>query len=152
MKNISSEQVKRELIGRIDKISGDYKPQWGKMNAHEMIVHCSDQLRMSMGLKDTEYMGRPVIGSILKWYVLRGMPVPKGKIETVKELKQGVGGTKLAEFEQDRAALKELVNGFDKAFTTNKKPVHPAFGKMNYNQWGKLAFIHLNYHLNQFNM
>jgi hypothetical protein len=116
-----------------------------------MLVHCSDQLRMSMGLKDTDYIGKPVIGLFLKWFVLLGMPVPKGKIETVKELKQGVGGTRPIEFEKDRTVLKELVTGFDKTFTNNEIRCHPVFGNMNYNQWGKLAFIHLDYHLNQFN-
>jgi hypothetical protein len=27
---------------------------------------------------------------------------------------------------------------------------HPMFGELNQKQWGKLIYIHLNHHLNQF--
>ena len=151
MKNIIDEPVKKNMIDRVSKISSDDKAQWGKMNVHEMIVHCSDQLRISMGLKETEYVGKPVVSSLVKWLVFMGMPVPKGRVETVKELKQGVGGTKPVEFEKDKAVLKELINDFNKSFINSKIRKHPVFGDLNYNQWGKLAYVHLNHHLTQFN-
>ena len=150
MKSIIVDSVKKNFIERVGGISNKDEPQWGKMNAHEMIVHCSDQLRMSMGLKETEYIGKPLISFLLKWLVLMGMPVPKGKIETVKELKQGVGGTKPVEFEKDKTTLIELINSFNKTYPVNGMVRHPAFGNMNYKQWGKLAYLHLNYHFNQF--
>ena len=151
MKNIINESVKKNILDRIDKISIDDKAQWGKMNVHEMICHCSDQLRMSMGLKETEYIGNSVLGPLVKWLVLIGMPVPKGKIKTVKELEQGVGGTKPIEFEKDKADLIKLMNDFNNSFQNTKFRVHPEFGKTNFNQWGKLAYIHTNHHLTQFN-
>jgi len=151
MKSIIDEPVKKSFIERVNRISNSDKPQWGKMNAHEMVVHCSDQLKMSMGIIESEYIGKPVIGSLLKWLVLAGMPIPKGKVETVKELKQGVGGTKPVEFEKDKTTLIELINSFNKIYPLNGMVKHPAFGNMNYNQWAKLDYIHLNYHLTQFN-
>lgn len=121
------------------------------MNVHEMICHCSDQLKMSMGLRETEYVGKPVLGSIVKRLVLMGMPIPKGKVKTVKELEQGVGGTKPIEFEKDREVCIKLINDFAASFQNTQCRIHPVFGKLNSNQWGKLAYTHLNHHLSQFN-
>jgi len=39
--------------------------------------------------------------------VLWGMPVPKGKVETFKELKQGEGGTPVTNINGDREILVE---------------------------------------------
>ncbi len=150
MKNIIDERVKKILIDRVLNISIEDKAQWGKMNVHEMICHCSDQLRMSMGLKETEYVGKPVLSSIVKWLVFMGMPIPKGKVKTVKELEQGVGGTKPAEFEKDRTVLIKLINDFAGSFQNTPYRIHPVFGKLNCIQWGKLDYTHLNHHLTQF--
>jgi len=151
MKNIIEESVKKDIVERISKITNDDKAQWGKMNVLEMIVHCSDQLRMSMGLKETEYVGKPVIGIVLKRLVLMGLPIPKGKAETAKELKQGVGGTKPVELEKDKATLVKLINEFNISFQNVELRKHPFFGDMNFSQWGKLVYIHTVHHLNQFN-
>ncbi|MGA7722603.1 MAG: DUF1569 domain-containing protein [Ignavibacteriaceae bacterium] len=151
MKNIIDEPVKKSLINRVLNVSIEDKAQWGKMNVHEMICHCSDQLKMSMGLRETEYVGKPVLGSIVKRLVLMGMPIPKGKVKTVKELEQGVGGTKPIEFEKDREVCIKLINDFAASFQNTQCRIHPVFGKLNSNQWGKLAYTHLNHHLSQFN-
>jgi hypothetical protein len=151
VKNIIEESVRKDILERISKISGNEKAKWGKMNVHEMVVHCSDQLRMSMGLKETEYVGKPVIGIVLKRLVLMGLPIPKGKAETAKELKQGVGGTKPVDLENDKAALIKLINEFNISFQNVALRKHPFFGDMNFSQWGKLVYIHTEHHLNQFN-
>jgi hypothetical protein len=151
MKNITDEPVKKNLIDRVLSISIEDKAQWGKMNVHGMICHCSDSLRMSMGLKETEYVGKPVFSSIVKWLVFMGMPIPKGKAKTVKELEQGVGGTKPAEFEKDKADMIKLINEFAGSFQNTLYRIHPVFGKLSSSQWGKLIYTHLNHHLTQFN-
>jgi hypothetical protein len=150
MKNIIDEQVKSEVIKRIEKISPTSSAKWGKMNAGEMICHCADQLRLANGTKQSKFIGNLMLTTVFKWLILTFMKTPKGKIETVKELKQGVGGTKPTSFENDKNSLIELVRNFDENFKTNKKVIHPAFGKMNHWQYGRLAYLHLDHHLSQF--
>ncbi len=88
--------------------------------------------------------------TILKHLVLFGMPIPKGKIETVKELKQGKGGTKPNIFEEDKQRLISLIENFDTSINQNPTYKHPAFGRMTKHQWGRLVYQHTDYHLSQF--
>lgn len=134
MKNILDPQYKEELINRIKKVDGSAKAQWGKMNVDGMICHVTDQIRMAMGIMQTEFIGNRLSTTLLKWLALTILPIPKGKIETVKELKQGVGGTKPADLETDKQTLINLLQEFDKSFNGIKFRVHPAFGKLNFKQ------------------
>ena len=36
---------------RLAALSPDSPRQWGTMSAHQMLVHCADQVRVSTGLK-----------------------------------------------------------------------------------------------------
>jgi len=150
MKNITDDSIKSEVINRIEKINAAAPAKWGKMNVNQMICHCADQLRLANGTKQSKFIGNLMLTTVFKWLILTFMKAPKGKIETVKELKQGVGGTKPVNFENDKKSLIELVKNFDESFKTNKTAVHPAFGKMNHWQFGRLAYLHLDHHLNQF--
>ncbi len=150
MKNIINTSIKTEVISRIEKLTPNSPRNWGKMNVNEMICHCADQLRLANGTKQSKFVGNFMLTTVFKWLTLTFLKAPKGKVETVKELKQGVGGTKPTSFEEDRKALVDLIQNFDESFKTNKIIIHPAFGKMNRWQYGRLAYLHLDHHLNQF--
>lgn len=150
MKNIIDDSIKTEIIQRIEKINSSAAARWGKMNVNQMLCHCADQLRLANGTKQSKFVGNFMLTTVFKWLTLTFLKAPKGKIETVNELKQGAGGTKPTTFEADREALISLVKNFDESFKTNKTVVHPAFGKMNHWQYGRLAYLHLDHHLSQF--
>lgn len=150
LKSIINPIYKNEILKRISNLENSDVALWGKMNVNEMICHCSDQIRMGTGITKTDFVGNKLLETVLKQLVLLGMPSPKGKVETVKELKQGVGGTKPTGFEMDRENLKNLVNGFEKTYPGEEIIIHPAFGKMNKKQWGRLIYVHTDHHLKQF--
>ena len=150
MKNILEAAHRDEIIARIEKLSPNDSPLWGKMNVGEMICHLSDQVRMSLGEIKTEYVGNKFLETVMKQLILLGLPAPNGKAETVKELKQGVGGTKPKNFDGDKNLLINKNKEFDGAFPASKKLRHPAFGYMDKKQLGRLAYIHLDHHLKQF--
>lgn len=150
MNNIINDSIKSEILHRIEKLNSTTPAKWGKMNANQMICHCADQLRLANGTKQSVFVGNLMLTTVFKWLILTVLKAPKGKIETVKELKQGAGGTNPTTFENDKESLIELVRNFDESFKTNKTVVHPAFGKMNHWQYGRLAYLHLDHHLNQF--
>lgn len=150
MKNIIDYSIKTKILQRIEKLNPSASAKWGKMNINQMFCHCADQLRLANGTKSSKFIGNFMLTTVFKWLILTFMKAPKGKIETVKELKQGVGGTKPTSFEDDRKALIDLIQNFDESFKTNKTVVHPAFGKMNHWQYGRLAYLHLDHHLKQF--
>ena len=150
MKTVLNSKTRETIVERIKSILGDEKAQWGKMSVHEMLCHSSDQIRMALGELKTDYIGSKAQETILKWLVLIGMPAPKGKVETVKELKQGIGGTKPTTFDEDKKTFIQLVNEFDQKYPPDKTVRHPAFGMMNKKEWGRLVYIHADYHLKQF--
>ncbi len=150
MGNILKKEEMQSIIKRIEGLEEGSKRLWGKMNVNEMICHCSDQIKMAAGIIPTRFIGNFISKTLLKWLIMGGMPAPKGKVETVRELKQGKGGTKPVDFEKDRAGLINLVADFDKLYIDGLFVVHPAFGKMNKRQWGKLCYAHLDHHLKQF--
>ena len=120
------------------------------MTVNEAVCHMTDQLRLAMELKKSEFVGNIFLKTVVKWLIMLGLQAPKGKVETVKELKQGDGGTKPMGFDRDKTALVKLINDFCFQYDPAKKVGHPAFGQLGREEWGKLAYTHLNHHLSQF--
>lgn len=150
MKNIINTSIKKEIISRIEKLDITSTAKWGKMNVDQMLCHCADQLRLANGTKQAKFVGNILLTTVFKWLTLTILKAPKGKVETVRELKQGRGGTIPTNFDNDKNMLIDLINNFDESFKANKSVIHPAFGKMNHCQYGRLAYQHLDHHLRQF--
>jgi len=49
VKNLYDPAVKQEIISRINKLTADSKPLWGKMNASQMLAHCQKPLGVATG-------------------------------------------------------------------------------------------------------
>jgi hypothetical protein len=75
---------------------------------------------------------------------------PRGRIRTVPEAEQGVGGTPPIEFERDRAELIALMARFVTAASTERCSTHPIFGPMSVDLWGRWGYRHMDHHLRQF--
>lgn len=150
MRNILNKNDLICVINRFKSLTPNTIPLWGKMSVNQMTCHCSDQILMAHGQIKIQYTGNFFSSKVLKNLILLGMPAPKGKVKTYKELDQFVSGTKPTIFEKDVNNLIEILERFDNEFSSNKQIVHPSFGKMSKKEWGRLVFIHLNHHLKQF--
>jgi hypothetical protein len=150
MKNALIEEYKQELIDRVNSLTTESQRLWGKMNIDQMVLHCAGQIRMSLGEIDTKFVGSFFSKTIVKKLVLWGMPIPKGKIETVNELRQSKNDLDAGNFENSKKILIELIEKFGNSIESNPKYEHPAFGKLSRSEWGKLVYLHTDHHLNQF--
>jgi hypothetical protein len=120
------------------------------MTPNQAICHMSDAFRMSLNERPVapiETPFRPLIRFValslpLKW--------PRGRIKTVPETEQGVGGTPPTDFERDRAALLELMARFCTVGTNGYCPTHPIFGPMTTAAWKRWGYLHMDHHLRQF--
>ena len=135
---------------RVKRLRPDSPRQWGRMTPHQAICHMSDAFRMAL----REREAAPVAGSlkpVIRFIALR-MPMrwPRGRIKTVPEAEQGVGGTPPIEFEQDRAELLALMARFSTAVAGGLCPTHPIFGPMTADLWRRWGYRHLDHHLRQF--
>lgn len=140
-----------EIKQRISNLKPDSQRKWGRMNAAQMMTHCSRVLKVPM--KKT-VLAKPFflfrwIGILTK-YEMRifnnGIPP---NMPTFKKL--------IITFECDfDASKKELLKTLDDYSEFRKHndflPEHKLFGKMTDETWGFLEYKHLNHHLKQFNV
>lgn len=149
MGNILKPKDFAEIKERLADLRRDDLPLWGKMNIGEMLCHTADQVKLCTGEIKSEDRSRFKTRVIIKNLLLIGMKVPKGKIETLPELNPHKAGSKPMNFESDRDYLLRKMEEFIAADESSLQ-AHPTFGQLSKKQWGKIIYLHLNHHLNQF--
>jgi hypothetical protein len=132
---------------RINKLSPQSAPLWGKMNVAQMLTHC--QRIFSVPLSDKK-MPRMLMGILIGWAF-------KSKLYNEEPWKRNLPTspafkiTDNREFEIEKQSLLHLVDKFYTAGPTGiSKFPHPLFGKLTAEQWGKSMYKHLDHHLQQF--
>lgn len=147
MTNLSTEAGQREIIGRIEKLSADSKPVWGKMNVAQMLAHVQGPLEVAIGRMQLRPMFiMKLLGGAIRKGLLNDKPVKRNN-PTAPQLRI----TDPRDFEKEKHALLDVIRVYgerSKAGTLESK--HPYFGKMNTDEWGKMQGKHLDHHLQQF--
>jgi hypothetical protein len=145
--NIFEQLHAKEILDRIDKLSVDSKPQWGIMDAAQMLAHCSSFQDIAMGnsFPPRGWLGI-LIGRFVKpvFYNEKPIPINMSTIPTIMILDD-------KELDLEREKLKQKIitfqsNGPEKCSTHP----HPFFGKLTSVEWGKGIYKHLDHHLKQF--
>lgn len=145
MKSIFQPAVHRELQDRVQRLTPQQRPQWGKMSAAQMVVHLTDALRMASGELEVAPKKVALRFSPLKELVLYVLPIPKG-LPTAPELIARKSGEWTAEV----AELRDQLNGLVERGAEALAPTHPVFGPLSAKQWGVLVYRHMDHHLRQF--
>lgn len=143
---MTEEQI-RKFFTRIDQITPKHKPRFGKMNANQMVCHCTDFFRMAKGSKiaqEYEQINSNVIISLAR----SGKPIqaPKGFGQVEGE------GTMTTDLENDKKILKNYILEFSGLPRDFNFALHPYFGEITRKRWIGLAIYHLDHHLGQFNV
>jgi Protein of unknown function (DUF1569) len=146
--NILTAPVAAEVIGRINRLSANTQPNWGKMNVAQMLAHCC--VTYEMVFEDKHPKPNFLVRFILKTFV-------KNNVVSEKPYAQN-GGTapqfvikETKDFETEKARLIGFIektqqlgeNHFD------GKESH-SFGNLNKTEWNNMFYKHLNHHLTQF--
>ncbi|MFC5271505.1 DUF1569 domain-containing protein [Adhaeribacter terreus] len=136
----------------LEKLTEDSKPHWGKMTAQHVLEHLGNTLVIVSTKKEI-----PVITPEDK------LPAYLQFLKSDKPFDRDipnpfVGDTPPAlRFENlDTAKTKLLaaLEGFYKFFAENPeaKPVHPFFGRLNYEEWLQFQRKHFQHHFKQFGL
>ncbi|HUZ60726.1 MAG TPA: DUF1569 domain-containing protein [Hanamia sp.] len=142
-----TEEEVRNFFQRIDELTSENKPLFGKMNVNQMICHCTDQLRLAMGAKNALEYGKVNATEMLSLAKSgKPVPTPKGFGQTEGE------GTNPTNFENDINLLKEHILMFSKLGDDFSFSIHPYFGQLDKNLWNGMVAYHLNHHLKQFSV
>ena len=147
MKTFFDASIQQELLERLEKLTPGAQPEWGKMNAAQMLAHCAAALKTSTGELTLSPLALPLrmIGPLLKKSVLSEKPYRKNS-PTAKEFL--MTGKKNFEVEK-----KNFIKAFQKLAEgpqVVKVLKHPLFGKMSAEEWGRHMYKHTDYHFNQF--
>jgi len=148
MKSIRDENCRTELIGRINNLTTDAKPAWGKMSVEQMLSHLvqSHEMPFASSVPDTSnWMSRNVIKTLVVYL----LPVPKG-VPTPAELNQQEKGRPPQGIDMDKAMAIEWINKLGTIPADHDCLAHPFFGKLSAKQWALLAHKHIDHHLRQF--
>lgn len=147
MNNIFGLLHKDEILKRIENLSVNSQPKWGKMNVAQMLAHCSSFQDIAMGysLPPRGWLGL-LVGRFAKPIFYNDKPLPHN-MSTIPAILTA----DKKDFEIEREKLLKKINKFHKngPETCTSHP-HPFFGKLTSEQWGKGIYKHLDHHLKQF--
>lgn len=137
------------MIERIDRLTPETPPVWGKMNANQMICHLTDQLRHALNEKENPSSSTFFFRTIGKFLVLYVFPIPK-HVKTSPKADQMIDGTKPVDFESDRELLKKYIEKLAETAVDFDWGSHFRFGPMNKREWNVFSHKHIDHHLRQF--
>ncbi|MGE7113766.1 DUF1569 domain-containing protein [Lysinibacillus sp. NPDC047702] len=147
MKNIFNHMYTAEVLKRIDKLSPNSQPHWGKMDVAQMLAHCSSFQDIAMGnsFPPRSWLGI-IVGRFAKQIIYNDKTLPRN-MSTIPTILIADD----REFETEKEKLKQKIitfqNNGPERCTTHP---HPFFGKLTSEQWGKGIYKHLDHHLKQF--
>ena len=148
IKSIFSPEVSTEVIARIEKLTPESKPLWGKMSVDKMLAHCNVTYEL---IYDNKH---PKAGAfkqfLLKLFVKNAVvsekPYKKNS-PTAPEFK--IVDPRI--FADEKKRLIDYINktqqlGAD--YFDGKES--NSFGKLNSTEWNNMFYKHLDHHLGQF--
>jgi len=146
MGSILNESDRAEILRRMQSLSASSTRRWGSLEVVGMLQHLGLSARMTLGELPVPSANKRAFQVFpLKHLILYVLPFPKGA-PTAPELKPG----DVTSFEEERAALLELLERIGAGPSEGAGPAHPLFGPMTWKEWGVVTYKHADHHLKQF--
>jgi hypothetical protein len=146
MGSILSVDDRAEIGGRLRSLSDASRGRWGRLSVAEMLQHLRLSACMTVGELPVRSSNKRAFQVFpLKHLILYVLPFPKGA-PTARELKPGAP----ASFEEERAAVLEMLERIGTGPQEGDGPAHPLFGPLTWREWGAVTYKHADPHLKQF--
>ena len=146
MRSILNEIDRTAIASRVRSLSASSTRRWGSMDVTAMLKHLRLSSLMTLGeLPVVSANKRAFQVFPLKHLILYVFPFPKGA-PTAAELKPADAST----FEEERAAVLELLERIASGDREGGWPAHPLFGPLTWREWGVATYKHTDHHLKQF--
>ena len=144
--NLFEPAATQEILTRMHEVKATTPPNWGKMNAAQMMAHCQAPFKAYFGeIKTRRGLMGILFGKMAKKKLFSDKPWPKGLPTDKKFIVKDE-----REFATEKEKLVGYINHFTKEGYTLTTFVHPFFGKMSSQEWAVLVYRHLDHHLRQF--
>ena len=147
MASIFNTTDNQSLISRIEKLTPESQPNWGKMSVDQMLSHCQAPIDVAFGdLKLKSNFLFLLLGKMIKGKMLKSEHFKKNSPTARDFIRTGQ-----YDFEQTKADLIKKIKTFaTEGSNAIKVHKHPFFGKMTAEEWDNLQWKHLDHHLYQF--
>jgi len=146
MGSILNEVDRAAISSRLRTLSASSTGRWGSLDLAGMLQHLRLSAGMALGELPVPSTNKRVFQVFpLKHLILFVLPFPKGA-PTAPELKPAVA----ASFEEERAAVLELLERIGKGPREGVGPAHPLFVPLTWREWGVVTYKHSDHHLKQF--
>jgi len=146
MRSILNQVDRAAITNRVRSLSGSSARRWGSMDVVSMLHHLRLSALMTVGELAVPSVNKRAFHVFpLKHLILYVLPFPKGA-PTAPELKP----VDAASFEEERAALLELLERIGTGLHEGMGPAHPLFGPLSWREWGVVTYKHADHHLKQF--
>jgi len=148
MKNIFDAADVQEMVDRIDKLTPQSQPIWGKMTVSQMLAHCS--VSYEMVYEDKHPKPNAFAKLFIKAFVKNAVVGPK----PYKRNTPTAPAFKMTGDKDFDAEKKRLVHYLHKtqqlgeAYFDGRESL--SFGKLTISEWNILFYKHLDHHLQQF--
>lgn len=146
--NIFNATVANTLTERLQRLSEKSQPQWGKMNAPQVLAHLN--VMFELGLEQKHQRPNAFIRFMLKTFVKKKIinDVPyKQNSMTAPEMVI----TRQPDFQLEKnRVLNYLTTVGQKGEKFFEQREHPSFGQLTAAQWSNLFYKHIDHHLKQF--
>ena len=148
MKTLANHSDRQALEQRMNMLRPDQPRCWGKMSAHQMVCHFADSFRGAMGEKAMTM--KP--GTFGRDEVDRA--VFARAVAARREDYAGDGSTDRRDaasaFEDDREAVRLLLDRFAREPRDFAWRKHPIFLVMRDADWMRWGYLHMDHHFRQF--
>ncbi len=144
VKSLFEEEVKQEIISRINMLRPASQRKWGKMDVAQMLAHTQQPLKVALGEQTCK--GNFLIRALSVFFksnLYNDKPFAKN-LPTDKTFK--IADTR--DFQKERENLVSMISVFSPERLTERP--HPVFGPLTQEQWSKSQWKHLDHHLQQF--
>lgn len=146
--NIFSKEVSEGVIDRINQLSPNSQPLWGKMNVAQMFAHCC--VAYEMVYTDKHPKPSFFMGFILKNFVKRMVVSPKPYPKSSKTAPAFLVSDE-KNFEAEKQRLIDYIRETEvlgSYIFDGKKSL--SFGHLSANEWNNMFYKHIDHHLKQF--
>ena len=148
MKDIFTQEVTAETIKRIEQLTPETKPLWGKMNVSQMLAHLS--VMYEMVYEDFHKKPNPILRFLLKLFVKNAV-VNEKPYSKNSATAPAFRITSEKDFEIEKIRLVEYMKKtqeLGRSHFDGKESL--SFGPITAQEWNNLFYKHLNHHLSQF--
>ena len=149
MKTLFDQAAYQEISTRLEQLKPDTQRLWGKMNAAQMLAHCSNAIEfpLSTDKLPRKFLGR-ILGPFIKPTLVNDKPYKPSSPTAPNFVVEGE-----RDFSTEKIRLTSYLKDFHQRGTAGMNPnPHPFFGTFTPKEWGITQYKHLDHHLKQFGL